>query len=88
MQQHTEVIGGNGQMMRRLSAPEVVHAEQFDPELIPQFLDPVFQVRPAIIAPPHRHGVHPGRQVCAGNQLGLGQPGDQWPVKPQTERVS
>lgn len=33
LQQHAEVVGGNGQMMQRLRAPEVVHAQPFDPEL-------------------------------------------------------
>ena len=63
LQGHTQVVGSNRQMMQRLVAPEAVHAQPFDPELSAQFFDRVFQVRPPVVAPPHRHGVHTGRQV-------------------------
>ncbi len=33
LQEHTQVVSGNGQMMERLGAPEVVHAQPFDAKL-------------------------------------------------------
>lgn len=33
LQQHAQVVGGDGQMMQRLRAPEAVHAQPFDSEL-------------------------------------------------------
>ena len=44
-------------------APEVFHAQPFDPELSAQFLDPILHVRPAVVAAPDRQSVHTGGQV-------------------------
>jgi hypothetical protein len=63
LEQHAKVVSGNGQMVQGFRAPEVFHAQPLDAKLPAQFLDPVFQVRPAVVATPHRQRVDARWQV-------------------------
>ena len=63
LQEHTEVVSGDRQMVQGFRAPEVFHAQPFDPKLSAQFLDPVFQVGPAVVAAPYCQCVDARRQV-------------------------
>ena len=40
LQEHTEVVSGDRQMVQGFRAPEVFHAQPFDAKLAAQFLDP------------------------------------------------
>src|SRR5664279_5837989 len=53
LQQHTEVVSGDRQMVQGFRAPEVFHAQPLDPKLSAQFLDPVIQLGPAVVAAPY-----------------------------------
>ena len=50
--------------MERLGGPKTLAAERFQPELRPQFLDPVFDVGAAVVTAPH------GERVVGGWQVG------------------
>ena len=52
LQQHAQVVSGDGQMVQGFRAPEVFHAQPLDPELSAQFLDPVSSP-PAVVAAPY-----------------------------------
>jgi len=56
-------FGANGPMVHGFGAPEIVRAKSFEAKLLAQFLDPVFNVGPTVIATPHRQRVHVGWQM-------------------------
>ncbi|MDB6131095.1 MAG: hypothetical protein JWM04_2202, partial [Verrucomicrobiales bacterium] len=53
LQQHAQVVSGDGQVMQRFGAPEIFHRQSFDSELIAQFLDSVFYIGSPVVTAPN-----------------------------------
>ena len=49
LQQHTQIVGGDRQVTRRLRRPEFLATQALDAELAAQLLDAIFNVRATIV---------------------------------------
>ena len=74
LQQHAQVVSRDGQVMQRLRSPKVLHTQPLDSELFAQLLDPVLQVRPPVVAPPHRQGPAASANLRVAPHLWAGAP--------------
>ena len=52
LEEHAKVAGRNGELAGRFGGPKLPAAKALEPKLTGQFLDPVFNLGPAVVAPP------------------------------------
>lgn len=58
-----QVVGADGEVTGRFGGPERAAAQALQAKLGAEFLDPVFDVGPAVVTTPHFEGTDAGRQV-------------------------